>query len=181
VLETILGAEMIAPSCFVAAKMKDQPRPFNSRAELFDWLTLDQGSTLPAFSTPWWCRDFVRLYWVGDKNVMPRPLLRSVFAVAEVIEHLEGVERVVFDPEAIGPGVWSHPKWSMSASYCRRLAREMRPDIEKLFKGAEAQVGGDYFGNPDDLQKIRELCEPSVPEVARNAHARTAEWEARDS
>ena len=112
---------------------------------------------------------------------MPRPLLRSVFALAEVLEHLEGVERVVFDPEATSPGVWSHPKWSMSASYCRRLAREMRPDIEKLFKGAEAQVGGDYFGNPDDLLKIKELCEPSVPEVARNAHARTAEWEARDS
>jgi hypothetical protein len=57
----------------------------------------------------------------------------------------------------------------------------MRPDIEKLFKGAKAQVGRDGFGNPDDLQKIRELCEPSVPEVTRNANARTAEWEARDS
>jgi hypothetical protein len=57
----------------------------------------------------------------------------------------------------------------------------MRPNIENLFKVAEAQVGGDLFGNPDDLQKIKELCAPSVPEVARNAHARTAEWEARDS
>ena len=173
----ISGAELIVPSFCVAAKMKDQPQDINSRAELFDWLTLDQGSTLPAFSTRWWCRDFVRLYWVGDKNVMPRPLFRSVFALAEVLEHLEGVERVVFDPEAAGPGVWAYPKWSMSASYCRRLASEMRPDIEKLFKGAEAQVGGDYFGNPDDLLKIKELCEPSVPEVARNAHVRAEEWE----
>ena len=48
----ISGAELIAPSCYVAAKMKDQPQPFNSRVELFDWFTLDEGTTLPAFSSP---------------------------------------------------------------------------------------------------------------------------------
>jgi hypothetical protein len=49
----ISGAELIAPSCYVAARMKDQPQPFNSRVELFDWFTLDEGTTLPAFSSPW--------------------------------------------------------------------------------------------------------------------------------
>src|SRR5688500_6896969 len=76
VQDTILGAELIAPSCYVAAKMKDQPQHINSRAELFDWLTLDEGTTLPAFSSPWWCRDFVRTYWAGDSHTMPRCLNR---------------------------------------------------------------------------------------------------------
>jgi len=52
VQDTILGAELIAPSCYVAAKMKDQPQHMNCRAELFDWFTLDEGTTLPAFSSP---------------------------------------------------------------------------------------------------------------------------------
>ena len=177
----ISGAELIAPSCFVAAKMKDQPQYINSRAELFDWLTLDEGSTLPAFSTPGWCRDFVHIYWAGDSLAMPRPLIRSVFALAEVLEYLEDVESVVFDPEATQAGVWTRPQRIMTASYCRRLAREMSPDMEKLFKGAEAQVGGDWFSNPKALLKIQELCEPSVSEVVRYAHVRTAESEAKGS
>src|SRR5687767_12041050 len=122
--------------------MKDQPRPFNSRAELFDWLTLDEGTTLSAYSTPWWCRDFVRTYWAGDSQAMPRPLLRDVFALAEVLEYLEDVERIVFDPEAIATRVWSNPQSTMSASYFCRFAREVRPDLEKSFKEAEAQVSG---------------------------------------
>ena len=177
----ISGAELIAPSCYVAAKMKDQRQPFNSRAELFDWLTLDEGTTLPAFSSPWWCRDFVQTYWAGDSHTMPRCLNRSVFALADVVAYLKDVKRVVFDPEATATKVWSNPQSTMSASYFCRFAKEMRPDIENLIKGAEAQVGGDWFSNPDDLLKIKELCEPSMTKVMRHAHVRTAEWEGRDS
>jgi len=177
----ISGAELIVPSFCVAAKMKDQPQPFNSRAELFDWFTLDEGTTLPAFSTPWWCRDFVQTYRAGNSHTMPRPLLRSVFALAEVIEYLEGVERVVFDPESTATGTWSNPQLIMSASYFRRLASEMRPDTEKVFEEAKAQVGGDWLSNPDDLWRIKLLCEPSVSKVVRNAHARAEEWEVKDT
>ena len=177
----ISGAELIVPSIWVAAKMKDQPQAFNSRAELFDWLTLDEGTTLAAFSTYWWCRDFVQAYWTGDSYTMPRSLNRSVFALAEVIEYLEDVRRVVFDPEATATMAWSNPRLTMSASYFCRLAREIRPDAENLFEGAEAQVGGDWFSNPDDLLRIKELSEPSVSKVVRDAHARTAEWEVKDS
>jgi hypothetical protein len=67
----ISGAELIVPSFRVAAKMKGQPQAFNCRAELFDWLTLDEGTTLPVFSTYWWCRDFVQTYWTGDSCTMP--------------------------------------------------------------------------------------------------------------
>lgn len=177
----ISGAELIVPSFCVAAKMKDQPQAFNCRAELFDWLTLDEGTTLPAYSTSWWCRDFVRTYWAGDNHTMPRPLLRGVFELAEVLEYLEDVRRVVFDPEATATKVWSNPQSTMSASYFCRFAKEMRPDIENLIKGAEAQVGGDWFSNPDDLLKIKELCEPSMTKVMRHAHARAEEWEVKDS
>jgi hypothetical protein len=176
----ISGAELIVPSCFVAAKMKDQPQDFSSRAEFFDWLTLDEGTTLPAFSTRWWCRDFVQMYWAGDSHTMPRPLLRGVFDLAEVLEYLVDVKRVVFDPNATATMAWSNPQSTMSARYVRRLAREMRPDTEKVFEEAKAQVGGDWFRNPDKLLKIKELCEPSVLEVMRDAHARIAEWEVRD-
>ena len=171
------GAELIAPSCYVAAKMKDQPQPFNSRVELFDWFTLDEGTTLPAFSSPWWCRDFVQIYWTGDSHTMPRSLNRSVFALADVVAYLKDVKRVVFDPEATATEVWSNPQSTMSASYFCRFAKEMRPDIENLIKGAEAQVGGDWFSNPDDLLKIKELCEPSMTKVMRHAHVRAEEWE----
>jgi hypothetical protein len=181
VQDTILGAELIATSCYVAAKMKDQPQPFNSRAELFDWLTLDEGTTLPAYSTPWWCRDFVRTYWAGDNHTMPRPLLRGVFELAEVLEYLEDVRRVVFDPEATATMAWSNPRLTMSASYFSHFAREIRPDAENLFDKAEAQVGGDWFSNPDDLWRIKLLCEPSVSKVVRKAHARAAESEVKDS
>jgi len=177
----ISGAELIAPSCYVAAKMKDQPQPFNSRVELFDWFTLDEGTTLPAFSSPWWCRDFVQTYWTGDSDTMPRCLNRSVFALADVVAYLKDVKRVVFDPEATATRAWSNPQLTMSASYFCRLAEEMRPDAEDLFEVAEAQVGGDWFSNPDDLLRIKLLCEPSVSEVVRNAHARAAEWEVKDS
>ena len=177
----ISGAELIVPSFRVAAKMKGQPQAFNCRAELFDWLTLDEGTTLPVFSTYWWCRDFVQTYWTGDSCTMPRSLNRSVFALAEVVEYLEDVKRVVFDPEATATRAWSNPQLTMSASYFCRLAEEMRPDAEDLFEVAEAQVGGDWFSNPDDLLRIKLLCEPSVSEVVRNAHARAAEWEVKDS
>jgi hypothetical protein len=177
----ISGAELIVPSFCIAAKMKDQPQAFNSRAELFDWFTLDEGTTLPAFSTPWWCRDFVQIYWAGDSHTMPRPLLRSVFELAEVLEFLEDVRRVVFDPEATATMAWSSPQLTMSASYFRRLAREIRPDAENLFEVAEAKVSGDWFSNPDALLQIKELCEPSVSKVVRNAHARAEEWEVKDS
>lgn len=176
----ISGAELIVPSFCVAAKMKDQPQAFNSRAELFDWLTLDEGTTLPAYSTSWWCRDFVRTYWAGDNHTMPRPLLRGVFELAEVLEYLEDVRRVVFDPEATATMAWSNPQVTMSASYFSHFAREIRPDAENLFEEAEAQVGGDWFSNPDDLWRIKLLCEPSVSKVVRKAHARTAESEVKD-
>lgn len=176
----ISGAELIVPSFRVAAKMKDQPQAFNCRAELFHLRTLDRGTTLPAFSTPWWCQDFVQIYWAGDNHTMPRSLLRGVFELAEVLEYLVDVKRVVFDPNATATNAWSNPQSTMSASYFRRLAREMRPDTEKVFEEAKAQVGGDWFSNPDKLLKIKELCEPSVSEVMRDAHARTAEWEVRD-
>jgi hypothetical protein len=177
----ISGAELIVPSFCVAAKMKDQPQAFNSRAELFDWFTLDEGTTLPVFSKYWWCRDFVQTYWTGDSYTMPRSLNRSVFALAEVVEYLVDVKRVVIDPEATATMAWSNPRLTMSASYFCRLAEEMRPDTENLFEEAEAQVGGDWFSNPEDLLTIKELCEPSVSEVVRNAHARTEEWEVKDS
>jgi hypothetical protein len=177
----ISGAELIAPSCYVAARMKDQPQPFNCRAELFDWFTLDEGTTLPAFSSPWWCRDFVQTYCSGNSHTMPRPLNRSVFALADVVDYLKDVKRVVFDPEATAIKVWSNPQSTMSASYLCRLTKEMRPDIENLFKGAEAQVGADWISNPDHLLTIKELCEPSVSAMMRNAHARAAEWEVKDS
>jgi hypothetical protein len=177
----ISGAELIVPSFCVAAKMKDQPQAFNCRAELFDWLTLDEGTTLPVFSTPWGCRDFVQTYRTGNSHTMPRPLLRSVFALAEVVEYLEDVRRVVFDPEATATMTWSNSQLTMSASYFCRFAREIRPDAEDLFQAAEAQVGGDWFSNPDDLLRIKLLCEPSVSKVARNAHARAEEWEVKDS
>jgi hypothetical protein len=177
----ISGAELIAPSCFVPAKMKDQPQSFNSRAELFDWLTLDEGTTLPAFTSPRSCRDFVKTYWAGDSQAMPRLLLRDVFTLAEVLEHLEGVERIVFDPEATATGAWSNPQSTMSASYLCRFAREIRSDAESLFEEAEAQVGGDWFRNPDDLLKIKERCEPSMWKAVCNAHARAEEWEVKDS
>jgi len=177
----ISGAELMVPSFSVAAKMKDQPQAFNSRAELFDWLTLDEGTSLPVFSTPWRCRDFVQTYHAGNSHTMHRPLLRSVFALAEVLEYLEDVRRVVFDPKATATTAWSNPQLTMSASYLCRLAREIRPDAEDLFKVAEAQVGGDWFSNPDDLLRITLLCEPSVSKVVRNAHARAEEWEVRDS
>jgi hypothetical protein len=180
VIYPISGAELIVPSCFIAAKMKDQPQAFNSRAELFDWLTLDEGTTLPVFSTPWRCRDFVQTYHTGNSHTMPRPLLRSVFALAEVLAYLEDVRRVVFDPEATATMAWSNPQLTMSASYFCRFAREMRPDTEKVFEEAEAQVGGDWFSNPDDLLRIKLLCEPSVSKVVRNAHARAEEWEVKD-
>jgi hypothetical protein len=176
----ISGAELIVPSFCVAAKMKDQPQAFNSRAELFDWFTLDEGTTLPAYSTSWWCRDFVRTYWAGDNHTMPRPLLRGVFELAEVLEYLEDVRRVVFDPEATATMAWSNPQVTMSASYFSHFAREIRPDAENLFEEAEAQVGGDWFSNPDDLWRIKLLCEPSVSKVVRKAHARTAESEVKD-
>jgi hypothetical protein len=177
----ISGAELIVPSFCVAAKMKDQPQAFNSRAELFDWLTLDEGTTLPAFSTPWWCRDFVQIYWAGDSHTMPRPLLRGVFELAEVLEFLEDVRRVVFDPEATATMAWSNPRLTMSASYFSHFAREIRRDAENLFEEAEAQVGGDWLSNPDDLLRIKLLCEPSVSKVVRKAHARTARSEVKDS
>lgn len=112
---------------------------------------------------------------------MPRSLNRSVFALAEVVEYLEDVKRVVFDPEATETRAWSNPQSTMSASYFCRFAREMRPDTEKLFEGAEAQVGGDGISNPDDLLRIKELCEPSMSKVMHDARARTAEWEVIDS
>jgi hypothetical protein len=177
----IFGAELIVPSFCVAAKMKDQPQAFNSRAELFDWPTLDEGTTLPVFSTPWGCRDFVQTYRSGNSHTMPRSLLRSVFALAEVLEYLEDVRRVVFDPEATATMAWSNPLSTISASYFCRLAREIRSDAEDLFEVAEAQVGGDWFSNPNDLLRIKEVCEPSVSEVVRNAHARAEEWEVKDS
>ena len=177
----ISGAELIVPSFSVAAKMKDQPQDINCRAELFDWLTLDEGTTLPAFSTYWWCRDFVQTYHAGNSHTMPRSLLRSVFALAEVIEYLEDVRRVVFDPEATATMAWSNPRFTMSASYFCRFASEIRPDAEDLFDIAEAQVGGDWLSNPDDLLRIKLLCEPSVAKVARNGHARAEEWEVKGS
>jgi hypothetical protein len=177
----ISGAELIVPSFCVAAKMKDQPQAFNSRAELFNWLTLDEGTTLPAYSTPWWCRDFVRTYWAGDNHTMPGPLLRSVFALGEVLEYLEDVRCVVFDPEATATMAWSNPQLTMSASYFSHFAREIRPDAENLFEEAEAQVGGDWLSNPDDLWRIKLLCEPSVSKVVRKAHTRTEAWEMKDS
>jgi hypothetical protein len=175
----ISGAELIAPSCYVAAKMKDQPRNINCRAELFDWLTLDEGTTLPAFSSPWWCRDFVRTYWAGDSHTMPRCLNRSVFALADVVDHLKDVKRVVFDPEATATMTWSNPQSTMSASYICRLARELRPDLEKSFKEAEAQVSGDWSKNPDDLLRLKERCDAGIAKVLRDAHARVANWEAK--
>jgi hypothetical protein len=176
----VSGAELIAPSCYVAAKMKDQPRAFNSRVELFDWFTLDEGTTLPAFSSPWWCRDFVRTYWAGDNHTMPRTLNRSVFALADVVDYLKDVKRVVFDPEATATKVWSNPQSTMTASYFCRFANEMRPDMEKLFEGAAAHVDGDWFCNPDVLLRIKMLCEPSVLKVMRDAQSRAARWEVRD-
>jgi hypothetical protein len=177
----ISGAELIVPSIWVAAKMKDQPQAFNSRAELFDWLTLDEDTTLPAFSTPWGCRDFAQTIRAGNSHTMPRPLLRSVFALAEVLEHLEDVRRVVFDPEATATMAWSNPRLTMSASYFCRFVREIRPHAQNLFAEAEAQVGGDWLSNPDDLWRIKLLCEPSVSKVVRKAYARTAESGVKDS
>jgi hypothetical protein len=104
-----------------------------------------------------------------------------VFALAEVIEYLEDVRRVVFDPEATATMAWSNPQLTMSASYFCRLAREIRPGAENLFEGAEAQVGGDWFSNPDDLLKIKQRCEPSVSKLVRDAHARAEEWEVKGS
>lgn len=177
----ISGAELIAPWCIDAAKMKDQPHYINSHLEVFDWFTLDEGSTLPAFTWYGLCRDFVRTYWTGDSHTMPRPLNRSVFALAEVLEYLDDVKRVVFDPVATRAGVWTHPQRIATARYCRRLAEEMRLDLEKSFKEAEAQVSGDWSKNPDDLLQIKELSEPSVSKVVRDAHARIAEEEVKDS
>jgi len=100
-----------------------------------------------------------------------------VFALADVIDYLKDVKRVVFDPEATATKVWSNPQPTMSASYFCRFANEMRPDTEKLFEGAAAHVDGDWFSNPDDLLKIKELCEPSMTKVMRHAHVRAEEWE----
>jgi hypothetical protein len=177
---TEIGARYIAPQYYVAVNRNDEFEGIPSRFELYHWRTLNGGTTLPAFSTPWWCRDFVRTYWAGDNHTMPRPLLRGVFELAEVLEYLEDVRRVVFDPEATATMAWSNPQVTMSASYFSHFAREIRPDAENLFEEAEAQVGGDWFSNPDDLLRIKLLCEPSVSKVVRKAHARTAESEVKD-
>jgi len=175
------GAQYIAPQYFVAVNPKDELEGISSRLELFHWCTLDEGSVLPAFTCREWCRDFVKTYYAGEDSTPPRTLNQDALALAEVLECLEpeGTRYVAFDPMAVAPGKWLRPWQIVTASYCRRLAKEMRPALEKLVAEKAPEVGGVH--NPEDLWKLKEVCAPSVSEIVQYAHARTSEWELNDS
>jgi hypothetical protein len=176
---TEIGARYIAPQYYVAVNRNAEFEGIPSRFELFHWRTLDGGSVLPAFSTPWWCRDFVNTFYAGKGSPLPRPRNLDALSLAEVLQYLEpqGTCKVAFNPKAIAPGKWIRPSQLMTASYWRRFATEVRPPLEKLFAEKATEVE-DHVGNPDDhLGKIKQLCAPSVPEIVQYAHARTSEWE----
>jgi hypothetical protein len=174
---TEIGARYIAPQYYVAVNRNDEFEGIPSRFELFHWRTLDGGRVLPAFSTPWWCRDFVNTFYAGKGSPLPRPRNQDALSLAEVLEYLEpqGTWKVAFDPIAVAPGKWMRPSQLMTASYWRRFASELRPPLEKLFAEKATEVGGVH--NPDDLWKVKQLCAPSIPEIVQYAHTRASEWE----
>ncbi len=167
----------IAPSCFVGVKM-NWPDGLDVVAEMFEWHTLDEGGVLPAFTTRERGREFFKAYYAGTDQTPPRPLNLDAIALAEVVEELciKGLENVIFDPQAIAPGRWGRPSQVLTAGYCRRFAREMRPELEKLFAEKAAELEGG-FSEPGDLLTVKDLCAPFVSDVIQDAHARTAEWE----
>jgi hypothetical protein len=172
-----MGARYIAPQYCLAANSNNEFEGIPSRFELSHWRTLDGGSVLSAFSYREWCRDFVKIYYAREGSTLPRPHLQDALSLAEVLEYLEpqGTWKVAFDPIAVAPGKWMRPSQLVTASYWRRLATEIRPPLENLFAETATEVGGVH--NPDDLEKVKELCAPSVPEIVQYAHARTSELE----
>jgi hypothetical protein len=175
---TEIGARYIAPQYYVAVNRNDELEGIPSRFELFHWRTLDGGSVLPAFSYPEWCQDFAKTYYAGKHSPLPKPHNLDALSLAEVLKYLEpqGTWEVAFNPMAVAPGKWIRPWNLVTASYCRRLASEMRPPLEKLFAEKATEVEA-CVGNPDALGTIKELCAPSVPEIVQYARARTAEFE----
>ncbi len=173
-----IGARFIAPQYFVAVNRNDELEGISSRLELYHWCTLDGGSVLPAFTFREWCQDFVKTYYAGEGSTLPRPHNQDALSLAEVLDYLEpeGTWKVAFDPMAVAPGRWMRPWNLVTASYCRRLASEMRPPLEKLFAEKATEVE-DCVGNPHDLWKVKEMSAPSVSEIVQYAHARTSEWE----
>ncbi len=131
----------IAPSYFVGVKM-NWPEGLDVVTEMFEWHTLDEGGVLPAFTTRERCREFFKAYYAGADPTPPKPLNLDAIALAEVVEDLgvKGLKNVVFDPQAIAPGSWGRPSQVLTAGYCRRFAREMRPGLEKLFAEKAAEL-----------------------------------------
>ena len=175
---TEIGARYIAPQYYVAVNSNDEFEGIPSRFEHLHWRTLDGGSVLPVFSFREWCKDFVKTYYSREGSPLPKSHNQDALSLAEVLEYLEpqGTWKVAFNPKAIAPGKWIRPWNLVTASYCRRLATEMRLPLEKLFAEKATEVE-DCVGNPDFLWKVKQLCAPSVPEIVQYARARTAEFE----
>jgi hypothetical protein len=174
-----IGARYIAPQFYVAVNRNDELEGIPSRFDLYHWRTLDGCSVLPVFSFPERCRVFAKTCYAGKYSPLPIPHNLDALSLAEVLEWLEpqGTWKVAFNPVAVAPGKWMRPSNLVTASYCRRLATEMRPPLERLFADKATEVEH-FVGNPaDDLWKVKEACAPSVSEIVLDAHARASEWE----
>ena len=147
-----MGARYIAPQYHVAVKMPDEPGDIPNRFELYHWCTLDGDSALPVFNFPEWCQDFAKTCYAEKGSPLPLPHNLDALSRAEVLEWLEpqGSWKVAFNPVAVAPGKWMRPSKLVTASYCRRLATEMRPSLEKLFAEKATEVE-DCVGNPDPV------------------------------
>jgi hypothetical protein len=151
-----------------------------------EFMTLggEDESILPVFTSMnrFWA--FADDYLTGDDSIESSTFPIDPFRLAEIIEpwmEMGELGFLVFNPTAVSPGKFSSAREPIPAAHYCRFVGEIRPEIRRAARQAEAKFGPAIPGSAAE-KKAMEWLGPRLEGLADSAGARVDEWwESRDA